>query len=431
MVEISYARVRDEGLVGSGANHLGQKMGAGLKFVCEKYRDAGSYLFGSGGVGGVIEAIADQWCPLVGVSPPTSEGRAPGGRCTCNLYQVSWTATNSASGATLGGTVDAVGPIGSIDWITEDNGTLAFGFHYGDASCGEGLPGFYTLGGGFSNDPTASAWSVNLTNIVPADGSPDACGSPIAKPVSKPIPPSSYSNPSYPVPYAPPGTNSSVALIPIILEPIVNVNPTLNVRVDGINFNFSLGGVNVSVNPSLDLDLNPSLPGSPSSPGLPGAQRPPRYPGDGAASCPDPCQPYDDGQLISRLDKIVKSTCPPAVSLSTVSSGVVNSATMAFGGRPRYVMLDIANQDRRVRTQDGGDSAQEVIFVGWYSWSQAGRAGERIPISHRNNCFYPPSPDCRVFTFCLTHQSTGQAVVTFEQPTDPPSLWSPNYKNWS
>lgn len=264
---------------------------------------------------------------------------------------------------------------------------------------------------------------ATVTNLVltPRSG-PDNCGNPA---------------PTYP-PTTPPltqiqnnttvniGAGASItvpiAIIPVINNANISLNPQFTVKVGPFNVTFDAGGVTIAPNFTIGNDTTTPPP----------TQTPP-----GTTNPPQPALPPSSGgcdlsPVITRLttldtkigvlDITTKATqvcaCPGNYTLVPSSIGNGNNGVAALPAYTRDVQFDVGALAQNVRSQYGGGTAPDVEYVGWYSFSDAaGRGGDRNQLSYKLNTVSAPAW-AKVVSWTLQGEMVASVKAIAAVPTD-------------
>ena len=235
---------------------------------------------------GLKRGIWDRICPQDLPPVPTNPPPWGGDSCACVQYTVETRSTGPGLPPISATSIPLTGPIYGIERETPTPGAQSSFIRHGICTNGQ-----------FSGTNRTQAFFGNenyTTSIVRINrqGSGTNCPvpSPTPPPSPTPIPPEDQQR-SAPITIAP---NVSLTVPVILVRPTVNIdlNPSVEINVGPLNFNFDLGGVTIGINPSFNPRIfSPEV----NLPGLPGGNpRPPVLPpAGGGGVCPDPCEPIE------------------------------------------------------------------------------------------------------------------------------------------
>jgi hypothetical protein len=185
------------------------------------------------------------------------------------------------------------------------------------------------------------------------------------------------------------------------------LKPFIEVGIGPFNFQFDLGGVNLSFNPTVNLNLN--FGGN--TAGRDVDSNPPVYltPSDS-----EECPPVDLTPVITavnaardnvnsntntKTDRLVAKV--PSLAWRTVASGV-ESGVVALAGTDVLVEVTMSSLPRNVKAQYGGGNAPNVTYAGWGSFGGLGMVGgARTPLDY-DVTRLPVTPFASSFTFTAT-----------------------------
>lgn len=398
MVTIPWADI-EAGAMASQPQVVQSSYNAAKQFACGLYNGYQGF-FGNqapqGPLDGLKRGVWDKICgpglPPVPSSPPPWDGET----CACKEYRVTVKA-RSQSQVVVESVTDLTGPIFGLVNRFPNEGLTTWAVRHGICS-----------GGAFTGAALRDAITTAQTDTVYIESSVllssgGGCLVPSPTPVPPPVPPPpERQRIQQPITIAPGIT---------INAPIVLVKPTLNNNIDvgveiavgGINFNFSLGGVEFNLNPTFapvlvapTVNLPPLPPGTPRPPALPPA-------GGGSADCPDvDLQPVLDA---IRNERKYYGTRNTTLIESVVGSG--RGGNVALPTRTENVRVRITTDPLSVKEQ-AGSGAPDVLYAGWCS-SGRDRPGIRNPINYRDTTF-PVGENENRFTWTL--YNGGNAEIT-------------------
>lgn len=392
MVQISWQDI-EAGAISQQPLVVRESYNAAKQFACGLYGSYQQY-FGNvapqGPLEGLKRGVWDKICgptlPPVPTAPPPWDGQT----CACKTYRVT-VKSRSTSQVVTEGIVDVTGPVfGLVDQFP--NAGLAswavrHGVCSGGAYTGATLRGVITTS---RTDDTYIESSVLLSG-------PAGCPVPSPAPVPPPVPPPpERQRIEKPIQIAPNVT---------INAPIILVKPTLNNNIDlgvevavgGINFNFSLGGVEFNLNPTFSptliaptINLPPLPPSTPRPPALP--------PAGGGGDCPDPCEEFDYERVENAIKAERKYYARPKKTSFVVPLGSGRGGTVSIPVRTLFVRVRITKEPNSVKEQ-AGTGGVDVLYAGWCGWGKSA-PGDRTPISYRDNSYAVPV-GCDVFSWTL------------------------------
>ena len=370
-------------------------LNAAREFACDLYRRYPGFMSNSGPydpLAGLKRGIWDRICPTDLPPVPTNPPPWGGDTCACALYTVNFRRSGGGQAPVTSTIVNVRGPIYGLRRDTPSPGAQRQFLQSGN--CVNGVwTGQSETQVFFGSDQ----FQFVISNVIRTDGG-TTCNPPQPSPPPpppQPIAPEDQERRS-PITVAP---NVTVNVPVILVRPTVNVdlNPSVEINVGPLNFNFDLGGVTVGINPSFNPTIfAPTV----NLPGLPGGRpRPPALPPSGG-NCPDPCEPTDLTPVINRLEQVKKYVRRPKTVLNAQGLGSGNSGTFNLPPRTKFVTVDVTVAPANVRVQSGGGQAPNVQHQGWSAIGRGSKFGERIPLSYGANV-YPVPVECDSFSFTL------------------------------
>lgn len=221
-------------------NTVLERAGLGLDSMCDMYRNSpfNAIPFAiNAPPTRALRAAWDSLCGPRGQLPPPPIPRFTGGQCPFDYildFNEGWTNPDGSvvpaipSGVQIGPFRGPINPVGMMsgdvwEWRNSTDGKL--------------LGSVVTING------TRRNFTYSLTDILRVDGLPDDCGNPA--PTYFPQPTFIY-NDEITETY----NDGSSLTIPLVYTPvtaIANVDASINVTIDGINFNFDAGGVTIDL----------------------------------------------------------------------------------------------------------------------------------------------------------------------------------------
>jgi hypothetical protein len=250
--------------------------------------------------------------------------------------------------------------------------------------------------------------------VTRQDGGPDNCGDPpIDYPDDKPGP----QDFSFPVVVPVGGDNFTFpVVIPFIdLSPEFNLNPQIKVNVGPFNLTFELGGVDVAVNPTINLPDSVPVGGDPRPPiNRPPTEPPLPPPGGNCPPCPDlDLTPVlnkledidDDLELVAENVELLldcdRCDIPPIGSnrYAVAEYVGVTSGDWMIGTNAPWVEVTLTQIPANPRMQIG-DDGPDVYYAGWYAFGSGAAPADRNAIRYAKQAISIPEGHNR-FTFTL------------------------------
>lgn len=375
---------------------LSQAADAAANFACGLYRDfpgavlPTDLLQGRDPVTTFSRGIWDRLCSPRNIKPPDPVSKLPGGQCKCvnYRYNASFKVSETAPVQTSTGTFVGRGEV--IERPEQTSPTVRNRLELFSYNCTNGVENGtkslrfatnYNREGGFA--------TVAISRV---DGSPDTCGS---------------QPPTFPPNVIPPGRGNTttninlpgitvpvgVAYVPVTITPTLNISPTINVDLGGLNFQFDLGGVTVNF-----PDLPASPPGRPSLPG-------------GNTSKPDcpPCPPCPELPPSTPQPQPGDPELPPETPPETPEPDK---------DAPGILYLEVELTKLPNKLQLGGNG-QTVYFAGWIAFrAKSGSYHPRQQI-HFKKTIYKAPDGCDGYTYTFTNGAKG-TVKFYSQPATAP-----------
>lgn len=217
-----------------------ERAGLGLDSMCDMYRNSpfNAIPFAiNAPPTRALRAAWDSLCAPRGELPPPPQVPFSGGQCPVDYlvdFGVGYREPNGVvvsptpAGVLIGPTRGPISPVGQVEgqnWIIR-NATDGF-----------------QLGGVGIGTPARTQFRYQAFNIVRRDGQADNCGDP--PPTYQPQPTFVY-NDNITETY----NDGSSLTVPLVYTPVTavaNVDASINVSIDGINFNFDAGGVTIDL----------------------------------------------------------------------------------------------------------------------------------------------------------------------------------------
>lgn len=363
---------------------------AAADLVCTIQEQNTRWLIGAGdplGAGSAAAGLYDSLCRPRGKPLPVPDQPATGGLCAtgytikADLQQPNCSVLSDRNiGSTVGpvanvrreygGKLYTGGPNGefaqtiSLIWTGQDGtgGGIAFASCYGNNDCPSPDPNF---------------------RFVRNDGQPDTCGNPVT-----------------PYPDTEPSPGGLTVNAPINITPDISVNvpvtivsppkpPDITVKVGPVYVNFDLGGIHVSLDPTINFptrtDPRPSPPPNPI----------PRSPTSPGATC-------DLSEVLTKLNALLDcDRCDQQKTYKSVTFPVADSGTLALPARCYAVSLELTERPDRIKTQFGQDGP-DVIYAGWGWFGRAPYYEDRQPVDTNGKLFVWKRADIFPDTFAYT-----------------------------
>lgn len=391
MADYSWQEVENGGLA-AAPSVIGSSFQAAKGFACGLYKDYQGY-FGNiapqGPLEGLKRGVWDKLCgpgalPPVPTEPPPFDGNS----CSCVVYRATLRVTRP-DGTGFDSNSEFTGPFFGLSSRTTSPDTKATDIIQG--RCVDGRFVGSVTGPGDGGTATENSVSLkSITRISPSSDCPQ-----IPPPPAPTPPPPDRQRENAPITIAPNVTiNAPVTLV----GPSVNVslNPSIEVAVGPLNFNFSLGGVKVDVNPTFSPTVIVPIV---NLPGLPPDQppRPNPLPPDGG-DCPDPCEPVDYRRIEDAISAERKFYARAKTRLNQGQLGGGVGGSLGLPPRTRFVRVTVTQDPNSVKEQFGA-GGPDVLYAGWCSWG-VGSPGDRTPISYRVSTFAVP-PGANLFTWTI------------------------------
>ncbi len=397
MVEFTFPSLNaDQGTATSSG--LRNAANAAANHLCGLYRDYPSGLVPSlgdpSGVGRFTDGLLSDLCRDRGSVPPPPLPPFQGGQCY-DLYRDEGTwQQGSLSGSFNGG--QRFGKRSNPRIVADPPGTTQ-GTIFVDVQESPGSPVVQTRLQNVGFGGQGSVPTFVYSPVFLGSGG-DSCGNP---------------SPAYPPALPPPGAYSTdvpvgvsgvpivipVTVIPTVFAPRLQFRPEFNIDVGGINVNFNLGGVTLSLGGSRDTSITlPKFDPRPLPP-------PPTSPRDPTTVASNP----DLSGITDLLDDIKECACedPKIVTSTSFPSSVGRQSSLPSGAF--LVKLSII-PNPNVKLQVGAQTAPDVLYLGWIAFGVDGNFGERLNISFRLSAFPIPQGSTE-FAYSLNYQSVGTATV--------------------
>lgn len=356
----------------------------------------------------LMSALYDRMCKPRNQEPAPPQQPFSGGQCDCVMYAVSVTAWLDGN-FWFTNTNYYPGPISGGYLREEGSGFLSFGIDIGTPACGGRRRHNFISGfAEFKNEPGGAYCVIN--SVTRQDGAPDTCGSPSPQYPPTTIPPGEHST------NTPITINNTPIVVPVTIVPTtivapVFIRPTLNVDVGGVNVNFDLGGLTISLpNPSGEDKKLP--PGDWNNP-FP-TDRPP------ASGQDIDLQPLKDAlkRLEDDLAELKECACDEGSGVSLVGSAL-GSGRSGFFNLPAdtvAVVCVVEKLSSNAKTEKGL-SAPDVYYAGWGWFQFQGGMAERMPLDCGTKVF-PWTNEFQPEKFGYTCREGYTATVTAYRRVD-------------
>lgn len=212
-------------------------------------------------------------------------------------------------------------------------------------------------------------------------------------------------NPTVPFPYLPGNPEYPVEIVPFkrpggtpsapVTNPGQEEEPKVTVNIPdlGISIDFDKDGVTPRA-------YNPQAYPAPQKQNDPRVSPPTRPPT--TCECPCDLDPVLDklDEIKEELDDVKECACEPEYTNVIVGLGGGQSLVATLPVDTVSVTLTLSQIPETARTQSGV-AALDVIYAGWYAFSDGtGRGGERLPVHYANNTYFPPER-ATVFSYTL------------------------------
>lgn len=379
--------------------------------------DPGAFIGGpvTSGPGFAALALASRICQPRDKMPTPPQPPFEGGQCDCILYRVSYQAYYSGS-PSFNGQTRRYGPISGLS-LGSTGDLKTIGFFYGSANCGGRqryniIANFEKYGMGEGEN-----FAV-ITGVTRDDEQPDTCGNPAPEfPASMP-PLNNLEGPTI-VPIL--GVPTPLPFkIPPILPPVELPDfPLFIVNVGGIDVNFDLGGVNLNVNPTIQLP--PTLP-PPTQP--PGYNLPPVSPtkpntdtkplSDKLDNIEDTLDDTKDGvnDANDKLDDLKDcDRCTPKFTYPVEFLPPQESRTsVGYSDELFAVTLTFDVAPANPKLEPGGNGPT-VYYAGWFWFIVNGGTTERQPIDAYSKTYIAPERAAGFAYTCRKGYSVYTAVI--------------------
>lgn len=408
MVDLTFPQLNsDQGT--ATADALRNRANAAADLLCDAYQNyPGALLPGTidpAGVAAFTDGLLGGLCAPRGKTPPPPARPFEGGQCE-KLYRRIGTLTDALGSRPIDrGT--GFGKFSNFRSTTINDG---FGERRGwFVDQGVGTPN-QELGIALAESTRLSEFPSPTYSFQPVtvDGSSDNCGSlpPVYPDVTPP--PAAYDRN---VPVDAPGrsVNVPVTIIPVIFPPgAIQFRPEFNVDVGGVNVNFDLGGVSFSV--GKPAPSQPRLPGFDPRP-LPPAPIQPRSP-------IVKCEPYNDASLRCKITTLQTKLLNGGFDVVNGSTAIAQSGEFeALAGNFYRATVIITQRPLNLRIQSSTAPADDVWYVGWFSWLENDSPGERMPLHFQRSTFLAP-PGVTGFMYQLNFGCLGNAVYQRRIPKE-------------
>lgn len=326
----------------------------------------------------MMSALYDRMCKPRNQEPPPPQKPFNGGQCNCVQYRINYT---NYLGGSEWYTADTTqyGPLSGPS-IEGDGPNKSYGLYVGAPGCGERHR--YNFISGFENwaiAPNAAFCTIN--SITRVDGSPDDCGDPPPQYPPVVVPPGDLTT------NAPVTINNTSVVVPVTIIPTtivapVYIRPTLNVDVGGVNVNFDLGGLTISL-------PNPSGGDKTLPPGKDPRTNPPtsRPPLGGTNIDLKPIERKLDA-LKDLLDQVKECACGGESGV-TLQGQTLGSGTSGWFDLPVdtvAVVVTVTKLAENVKTEKGL-TAPDVYYAGWGWFTFQGGMTERLPLDAGIKCY--------------------------------------------
>lgn len=251
----------------------------------------------------------------------------------------------------------------------------------------------------------------------------------------RPVPPASnLPTVNIPIPNLP-TINLPVIPLPIPIPVGGTFAPRLVIDVGGLTIDFSVGDVNITVNPKLEVPVTLFPPGY-RQPALPPTIDPFTY--AGLIDCCDEIQKkiefvgsqvtkvdlatqdlkdravstlnYLTGAITPLLEDIQECSCPPEGELFAAFNNLQGYEVSTEGKSIVVARVDLVNGGDVKKTFEVPNSPR-VTICGWYAFGYEGRWGIRHPLQYENNICVPESGNYDGFSFGLYNGLTANGSV--------------------
>jgi hypothetical protein len=389
-------------------------------FACSAYKGYANATVGlpdPTGFGSFLNGLYSRLCSPRNQLPPAPTVPFSGGQCP-KRYTVNYTLKFKGQSQISNSFFNVLGPIAGVGTEGVIGGQIKYGVQAAPDPPGRPT-GFVSAVQGAPGD--LNPVEINITSVTPVSG-PDNCGDP---PPAFPYinPPANVFNNNTTVNIGGGLTIPvGIALIPVLVDANVNINPTINVTVGPFNVTFDAGGVTVA--PSFQFSNPTTVSPSPSVDPRSPAPTPTPQPQLPNANC-------DLGPLITKVTNLQSSVntidtttrdtktcaCPGRVQTQIASVGNGNSGTVALPANTYAVQVAVGTLEANTQGQYGGGSAPDVKYVGWVSFSDGvSNGGERIQLQYQVN--YITVPRGAVFMSWTIKGSMVASVKSFSQVPD-------------
>jgi len=388
----------------NGGNGMANAANAARGAICNLYRNYPRWLHGPALSPGALalRPFYDNLCPPPQQPPVLPPPPFNGGQCPGVSYRVDYAVSNSPGPQSNPGVFTDQGIIFLTGPISRDREVLQSSQNLVILS--------RNSSGGLVRTPVIGtgdlgrilAWTRFI--VTRTDNQPDTCGNP---PTDFPdiVPPPEVLNFDVDVNIGGNPTNLNVTIPYIPVDVNFRLNPTFPINVGPFNFDFELGGVNVNINPNINLPGTvPNGPDPRPPSGRPPTRPPVQPPAGGCPPCPD----LDIEPILTRLDEIeidieevedlveLLLDCDrcdraplDALKYSTRTFPAANSGIFQLTPTSEWVKLRLTEFPENLKSQAGG-LADDVTYVGWCYFRSGTASLPRQPVHFLNNALIVP-----------------------------------------
>jgi len=380
MADISHADLI-EGLGNTAAGFTKNLANEAANFACQLYHDYPWFMVTTPVVGAYNKGFFDEMCRRRPSGlPPSPVVPFPGGQCP-TLYKIHYRQVYTQppyDTDVVQFTPNFVGPLRGSRLINSGK-TLQI---YAQGIPGSPAPGWYTVQD--LNLPQNDVHYLGVVRVERQDGLPDNCGDlPSDHPHT--VPPSDRLNQSITV-----NMGDANITVPVTIK---NSTNKYNLEIDAgdINLVFDLGGVTFNSNPIYNTVNNVD-------------------------------------KTVNNVDKSVNNVATTANTINNYVSGAVSFSSPATSGNHEtkstsgdsakadqggednlaWVVLELRQVPRNAKTQ-AGRTAQDVVYAGWFQFSQGSNYFPREPVHFKKNIFKAPQG---ATSFAYTLYEGFDALVT-------------------
>ena len=296
----------------------------------------------------------DQVCPSTGSNLPNRPGPAYiGGQCAA-VYRVEFDRINPDGSIAVSSAISfAQGPLGAIAITQNPQNPNAV-----DATLGTATGPVFM----FTGAPEGS--TVNITDVIRLDGQPDDCGNPPDGQFPSGDPPTNLPPVEVPDPRDPAGPGIT---IPVFL-PDINLDNSLDFRVDDINITLDAGGITIGGEGS----------------------------GAGGGAGDNPLSPCNEEP-------------PLAINFDTrVFFGIRGRRVDDFSTGLSWVRVTLTILPLETK-QQSGNGGEDLFYAGWFAWIADGAVLPRQPINFESSLF---KTEGGVTGYTVTLTNGAEAAIT-------------------